>query len=322
MTERRGLIIHPEELDASWPDRLCDAHINTLGLHPVGGINAAQTLESAIQRHSLPYFRELLKKLDRLGIRVEYEAHAMGWLLPRGLFDIMPDWFRMDESGARVNDFNLCPSNTEALDYVAERASLLARLTETGSDRYFFWLDDVADKRCFCPKCRSLSAGDQQMLTVNSMLRGIRTYNRQAKLCYLAYVDTITGPDTVSPADSVFLEYAPIRRDSHRPLFDADSAENAAEVRHINHLIDVFGRKGSQVLEYWIDNSRFSGWKKPPKQLLLDSDVMKADVAAYRALGFENITSFGCYLGADYSALWGEPPVQEYGDILFDRKMA
>ena len=43
---------------------------------------------------------------------------------------------------------------------------------------------------------------------------------------------------------------------------------------------------------------------------------MRADCQAYKALGFEAVTSFGCFLGADYDALYGEPPVLRYGELL------
>ena len=69
-------------------------------------------------------------------------------------------------------------------------------------------------------------------------------------------------------------------------------------------------------MEYWIDNSRFSNWTKPPKHMTLNEEVMRKDVAFYRELGFESLTSFACYLGEDYYTLYGEPPVQRYGEIL------
>ena len=48
MRERRGIIIHPEELDVTWPDRLKAAGLNVLGLHPVGGQEACASLERAL----------------------------------------------------------------------------------------------------------------------------------------------------------------------------------------------------------------------------------------------------------------------------------
>ncbi len=316
MAGARGIIIHPEELDETWVDRLLDARINTLGLHPVGGSAAPVSMEGAIERKNLPETRRILRRLRHSGITVEYEAHAMSWLLPRSLFPSVPAFFRMDENGNRVNDINLCPGNEEALEYIADRAEMLARLLETGSDRYFFWMDDVRAGRCFCPACRKLSASDQQLRVVNAMLQGIRRYKASAKLCYLAYFETIHVPSRIEPADGVFLEYAPFERDHHAPMFAPQSEANAKEIASVDRLLDFFGKKGSQVLEYWMDNSKFSGWKKPPRKMELDEEVMRQDVRDYREHGFENITSFGCFLGGDYRALYGEPPVKAYGDIL------
>lgn len=316
MRERRGIIIHPEELDATWPDRLKAAGLNVLGLHPVGGQEACASLERALYHRLLPETRRLFSQLNRMGIEVEYEAHAMSWLLPRALFASAPHWFRMNEAGERVADYNLCPSQPEALDFVAWRAEFLARMLDTGSDRYFLWLDDVSGGKCHCEACAALSASDQQLLTINAMLRGLRRYNRAAKLCYLAYIDAMDVPECIEPLPGVFLEYAPFHRDSHRPLLDETCPENVREVRSLRALLRLFGREDSQVLEYWMDNSRFSGWKKPPRHLALDEAILREDARAYRALGFASITSFGCYLGQDYRALWGEPPVREYGAIL------
>ena len=43
---------------------------------------------------------------------------------------------------------------------------------------------------------------------------------------------------------------------------------------------------------------------------------MARDVEFYEGLGFESITSFSCFLGADYRALYGLPPVEAYARIL------
>lgn len=313
---RRGIIVHPEELDDIWVEEAKEARLNVMGLHPVGGPDAHITLEKAIHDHAGSESKRLFKKLDTLGFQVEYEAHAMRWLLPKDMFETHPHYFRMDEKGTRQSDFNLCPSEPEALHFIADRAEQLARTLTVNSDNYFFWLDDVPGMKCHCEKCRSLSASDQQMLAVNAMVKGIRRFNAKGKLCYLAYIDAIHCPEKVAPEEGVFLEYAPFYRDSHRPLFDPDCEKNVKEVAALDQLLRLFGKKDAQVLEYWMDNSRFSGWKKPPKHMPLDEQVMKEDVKAYRSLGFESITSFGCYLGADYRALYGKAPVSEYGKLL------
>lgn len=316
MKNRRGIIIHPEELEWSWVERLQQAHLNVLALHPPGGVNAHLTLESALHHRLLPETQAMFDQLNHMGVEIEYEAHAMAWLLPRSLFSVKPHWFRMDAGGQRTADFNLCPSQPEALDFVARRTEQLARMLDVDSDRYFFWLDDVTGCACNCEKCRRLSPSDQQLIVVNAMLRGLRRYKAGAKLSYLAYHDAIAAPEKVEPLAGVFLEFAPIRRDAHRPIFDPACEQNVQEVQSVKPLLGFFGTKDSQVLEYWVDNSLYSNWQKPPKPFTLDEAVMRADVQAYRGLGFESLTSFGCFLGQDYRELWGEPPVRRYGEIL------
>lgn len=196
------------------------------------------------------------------------------------------------------------------------RAAVLAALLDTGVSRYFFWLDDVTDCACHCPDCRQLSPSDQQLRTVNAMLTGLRRYNRSAKLCYIAYHDAMDVPRKVQPLDGVFLEYAPIKRDFHRPINDMDSPENVSEARSLRELVAFFGAQDARVLDYWMDNSLYSNWTKPPRLFTLDEEVMKWDAAFYASLGFECVTSFGCYLGPDYRRLYGRPPILRYGEVL------
>ena len=259
---------------------------------------------------------QMRRNARSLGIDVEYQAHAMAWLLPRKLFSQVPEWFREDEHGSRQADFNLCASNEDALAYVAERTALLARMLETGTNRYYFWLDDVPGCECHCARCRALNASDQQLKIVNAMLDGLRTVKPDAKLCFLAYHDTMVLPAKIQPKDGVFLEYAPFKRDHHRALNDPSCEMNAKEIENLAALVDFFGKKDSVALDYWMDNSKFSNWTKPPKPFTLDEETLKADVRLYDELGFETVTCFGCYLGPDYRALHGEAPIGRYGECI------
>lgn len=314
--KHRGIIVHPEELTAEWISKMADAGLDTLGLHPVGGGQARESLERAVREHGLPESKGLREEAVAKGIDVEYEAHVMSWLLPSELFGRVPEWFRMNEKGERSADFNLCVSNGDALGYIAERAAHLASMLDTGANKYFYWLDDVAGGSCHCPECSALSPADQQLRTVNALLGGLKSYKADAKLCYLAYCDALSVPVKTEPAEGVFLEYAPIRRNHYRPMDDPDCAENVRESAPLRDLLAFFGQKDSRALEYWMDNSLFSGWKKPPKKFELQREVMKRDVEFYDKTGFDTVTSFGCYLGQDYEALYGEPPLGDYGAIL------
>lgn len=316
MLKRRGILVHPEDLSADWIIRMEEAGLNNLGLHPVGGRRAHESLQRAIDTHMLPESRRLRSMANDRGINVEYEAHVMGWLMPRHLFPTHPDWFRMNKKEERIADFNMCASNPDALEYLAERTRLLASLIDTGANKYYLWTDDVCGYSCHCPECSHLSPSDQQLRLVNAMLRGLKRYNIGAKLCYLAYHDALETPRNVMPLEGVFLEFAPINRNHHRPINDVACEQNASESKHLQELLYFFGREDSRVLDYWMDNSLFSNWTKPPKQFKLDAEAMAHDVEFYKSLGFEEITSFGCYLGPDYEALYGKADLTEYGKLL------
>ncbi len=305
---KTGLIIHPQELSAVWIDDAARIGLDALGLHPVGGPEADRHLADLLDALQTPAFRALLDAVAARGIQITYELHALRWLLPQEEFAAHPEWFRMDETGARNPDFNYCPSCEEGLAFIARRACELAKRLYRSDRRYFFWPDDVKGKICRCPRCAGLSASDQQLLMENAVITALRRTDPQAELAYLAYQDSLTPP-TVKPEAGIFLEYAPIERGPHTPLTDPACAD---ERRNLQALIAHFGKHDAKVLGYWLDNSLFSGWKKPPVHMLPDTAVMDADFACYTQLGFADITSFACYLGDDYRALYGPPDLDGF----------
>ena len=308
----KGLLVHPDELQDCWLKRLQGSNIKILGLHPTGGKRAHESLETLRRQVINGEFDGRFAKLREMNIELEYEMHAMSWLLPRTLFDTNPSWFRENEEGERVSDFNMCPSCEKALDYVANRAAELALTLRPTTHRYHMWIDDVKGAWCHCAKCCDLTPSDQAMLIYNAILRGIRTVDPQATQCYLAYQNTIEAPKYVRPDEGIFMEYAPIERDLHRPMADETCEKNANDARFLPQLLHFFGKKNAKVLEYWLDNSLFSKWKKPPVAFSLDEPVLKADLRFYENLGFEDVTVFACFLGEDYEALYGDPHIEAY----------
>ena len=311
-----GWIINPGDLTPELIDRLAGCGINELGIHPGGGKRAPQVLEETLAFHALKSTQALYARARDRGITVEYDAHVLSWLLPREEFERHPDWFRMDESGARTPDINMCASSEEALDYVSRRAMLLAERLHTPSHRYAYWIDDVKNGACCCPRCRGLSAADQALKITNAMYRGAKQADGEAVMGFLAYQDTLALPETVKPEKGIYLEYAPIDRDSARPIDDVACAANVSQTANLKKLLSFFGSENARVLEYWVDNSRFSDWKRPPKPMALNEDVMQKDVRFYASLGFRDMTSFACFLGPDYIGLYGQPPIERYAGIL------
>lgn len=301
-----SLLIHPEELTKKWIDRMISLGVNTLALHPRGGKNAHESLEEMLQQLQQPQTKELLDYAAASGLTIEYEFHSAAWLLPRHLFESQPTLFRMDENGERTADRNFCPSNPTARRKVLAASRQLAGRLYRTTDHYYFWLDDGRRLACQCPDCAKLSASDQQLLMMNKIIRTLRKQDPNAKLAYLAYYACMEVPKTVKPEKGIFLEYAPIDRDFTR------SVRETTDEAHLKALLDYFGRKDSKVLEYWFDNSLFSGQKKPEKKFVPNNRLIREDIDYYRSLGFETISSFACFLGPDYEALHGEPDLSAF----------
>ncbi len=314
--KNKGLIITLDELSDEWLDEMSGTGLNLLGISLDAGGTVEETMRSSMELRMLPEYKKYISSARKRGLRVEYEGHVINAMIPRRLFSVHSEWFRMDENGERTDDHNFCVSNKDALDYLSDRAEFIPALTPSDTGNYMLWLDDVRKAPCYCPECRKLSGSDQQLIAANAMLRGIRRTDPKANLCFLAYNSTMEVPTKVEPENGIFLEYAPIHRDCHKPLNDPDSDKNRAETATLRDLVSFFGTKNARALDYWMDNSLFSHWTKPPVKFELDEEVLRRDVHFYNELGFEAITSYAVYLGADYRELYGDVHLTRYGEIL------
>lgn len=296
-----GLIAHPEELTKGEIAAFRAAGADVLGLHPVGGNKATSSLENLLIWLKTNKGRRLLSYARSLGLEIEYEMHAASFLVPRKMFSSHPEYFRK-ANGVRTNDYNFCVSSDEMLRTVANRAAELVSKLDYSSHDYYLWQDDVDGGECGCEKCCVFSASDQSLIVANAIADELRRFDSSARVCYLAYLGTLTPPKSVKPAPGVFLEYAPMKRDRSIPVWEDDNVK-----RELAALFDVFEPGEAKILEYWYDNSMLSNWKKPPKKFTPDNERIAREIEFYRSLGVGNVTSFACYLGADYEALYGAP---------------
>ena len=304
---KNGMIIHPGELSKKWIDRLADAGIDTLGIHPEGGAGAPKSLERLLELLKTPEYRALIDYARSRGLRIEYEIHAAGYLMDKSLFAEHPEYFRMNSAGERTSDWNFCVSNPDALALFARRAAELAQALYGSGKDFYFWMDDGRGIHCNCPKCRALSPSDQQYIALRAALGEIRKHIPDARMAYLAYIDTIEPPTAVENDGAIFLEYAPFEK------YTANGEDREERISRekamIAPLLDCFGRENAKVLEYWYDNSLFSRWKKPPARFVLDEEAMQRDVREYREMGFSRASTFACFLGDDYEELYGEADI-------------
>jgi len=307
----RGLVLIPPDFTLpDWPQRMAAAGLNVIGYHTARGPSEViEFLRTEAGQASREGFAAR-------GLDIEYEMHAMRELLPRELFERDPNLFRMDEAGNRVPDWNLCPSSAAALEIVGENAVKFSEVLTPTTHRYYYWSDD-GKPWCKCPACRDLNDADQTLLTTNAILSALRQWDPQARVAGLAYHATLTPPTQVKPSEGVFLEFAPIERRWDRPITDRSIETHAKLMDALDAAIGVYGMdEHAQVLEYWMDASRHSGWKRPAVAIPWHPDVLQADLDCYASKGFRRVTSFGCYVDQEYIALHGESPVAEYGAAL------
>ncbi len=261
------------------------------------------------------------------GFDFEYEEHAMSLLLPRSLFDTHPEYFRMDENGVRQRDGNGCPSSAEGLEVMAGNVEAFAKTHMPTNHRYYTWLFDGGDI-CHCPLCKDYSASDQGLIFENRIIKALKAFDPEAKLAHLAYHSTTPAPTKVKPEPDIFLEFAPFYRSWSEPLSKRDAAvrpglpfgwTHGDYIDMLKANLEVFPAETAQVLEYWMDVSLVSDWKKPQKQLTFHEDVFLDDLAFYASLGIRNITCYGVYTDEYYANTFGDVSfIEKYGNGLYN----
>ncbi len=202
------------------------------------------------------------------------------------------------------------------MEIIAENAVAIARKLRPTTGRYFYWGDD-GSPWCRCPQCRELSESEQALAIENNTCRALRTLDPQARLAHLAYANSLSPPRQVQPAEGIFLEYAPIHRRYDAPYQQQQGPEDRDGLPALDANLQVFPRGTAQVLEYWLDVSRFSGWKRPGVKLPWNPNVFRADVEIYRGRGIRHITSFAVWIDAEYQRRFGQLDfIAEYGEGL------
>ena len=313
----RGIVVawddikNPDQLD--WLAKMKETGMNTISV-------------CGFDYLSDEYAQFKQKCIDN-GIDFEYEEHAMTWLLPRDLINEHPEYFRMDENGVRRNDANGCPSCEEALEVIRKNAAEFALKYAPSNHRYYTWLFDGGGI-CHCEKCKNYNASDQGLIYENAILEGIRTVDPEAVLAHLAYESTTPAPSCIKPSEGVFLEWAPFYRRWDEPLSNRAAIRPDQKWSHGDYLdmlednLKVFPAETAQVLEYWLDVSQRSGWKKPAKDLGWNEQTKAAfldDLKTYASYGIRNITCYGVYIDADYLNMYKDVScITDYGKALRD----
>lgn len=312
----RGIVLSVEDLrTVDWPRRAKESGLTTIATH-VTPHQVAEFIQS-------PRGQSFLQQCRELGLEVEHELHAMNDLLPRELFAEDSTMFRMNTEGRRIADFNLCVHSQKALETAGENAVKYAKILTPTTGRYFYWIDD-GRPMCHCPQCSEYSDSEQALILENHLLKALKNFDPKATLAHLAYINTLEPPVKVTPEPGIFLEFAPIQRSWEKPLSSLQTkVQRQASLPVKTHgqlleLLDknlaVFGKDNVQVLEYWLDVSLFSGWKKPAKELPWNEAVFLDDIDLYARRGIKHITTFAVYIDDAYLSAYPDVGfIKEYG---------
>ena len=309
-----GILLYTQDIESlPWPRMAAEAGLTTIGIHPGGGQHEPRMLENTIAWIQSDIGQTFLRECEQNNIQVEYEIHALRELLPRNLFTDHPEYFRVDRQGRRNPDINFCFHSQAALDIISRNAVSFSRVCRPTTGRYFFWLDDRKDGFCNCEDCRKYLPSEQSLIYENFLQRRLQETDDRATVAHLAYHATLAAPRVtmIRPDDGIFLEYAPIKRSYEKPY--AEQTESINGNRHLIDNLRVFPRETAQVLEYWMDVSKFSRWKRPFQKLPWRQNVFDQDVRYYRELGLQHVTSFGNGTDADYVRRFGNPPLAQFG---------
>ena len=88
-------------------------------------------------------------------------------------------------------------------------------------------------------------------------------------------------------------------------------------MEHLDANLKVFPPETAVVLEYWLDVSLASDWKKPAVELPWHPDVFIQDLAVYKSRGISDVTSFAVYMDSTYFSVYpGKECLEDYGIIL------
>jgi len=314
MIEKRGVVLYPSDLTSvgctKWVEMAKDADLNVIGLHSDTRLETLPKLKTFLESEQGKVFLTECKKYD---IDVEYEQHILMELLPRDLFKEHPEFFRVDKEGKRNGDYNMCFTSKDAMEIVKKNAVEIAHWIKPTSHRYFFWTDDV-QLYCNCSECIKYNPSEQVLLYENALLEALKDYDPQATVAHLAYHKTLAPPKKVKPLPGVFFEFAPIERDYNKPL-------DVELVTHLKNNLEIFPPETAHILEYWLDVSMFSGWKRDNLvKVPCGKEEIRRDVELYKGLGINSITTFGAWINGDYMEKFGEEYAQkiirEYGEAL------
>jgi hypothetical protein len=310
---KKGVLVLPGDFQGvDWVAKAKEFGLNTLALHSGGGPN--HDVLAALGHYGTRQFQD---RVSAAGLSLEYENHVPNFLLPRDLLASKAEFFPLHHrAGERLDTGNWCIASAALRDLLRENAARLAAVLQSSTHRHYFWSGDYAGGWCHCSECEGFSYLDQHLASVNCIAEGIRRVDSRAETAYIAYLNYHEMPQKIKPGRGIFLEFAPINRCYNHAIDDPDCAINQVYWKSLQRHLEIFPARDAHVLEYWLDVSYFSQWKRPAKKINFNHEVMKRDLEAYMKLEIRNFTTFAVWMDGEYFDRYGEKDLQSYAEIL------
>ncbi|MGI6713868.1 MAG: hypothetical protein ACOX3K_02270 [Bacilli bacterium] len=306
----KGIIIIYNDFTEDWLPILKASSIKLIGLHSLYKLGGVEAYLEWLHREST---KALIEKFEAEGFIFVHQLHVLDYLLPKSLFENHREWFRENKDHERINDWNLCPSNAEVLQYIENRTYELALALRQKNHKYYLWPDDSIDSICYCKKCAKLTGADQAIIIAEAMLKGLKRYDENAKLSFLAYQDAM-GEITIEHSDNLFLQFAPILRNHNEPITSNDE-KNKHNRAVLNALKNKF--KDIEILEYYLDASYFCQWKKENvSNIVINKEVLARDCEFYKSSGATTITTFAGFINKQWFERFGTQAFKDYVEVI------
>jgi hypothetical protein len=226
-------------------------------------------------------------EFDRRGVATRWgSGHTVPRMLDPKLFETRPELFRMDQTGKRVPNGNVCVTNPDTIALCAQWVIDYFRRNPRQETCPIGGQDIWGGAWCSCEKCRVYSAPEQAALLINGIHQHLRKNNIKGRCAYSAYRDTLRYDlKKVKLDPEAHVGYAPRERSYGHAHGDLSSERNRWFWRNLqewrrNHSGPL------NVSDYYHDCILFYSVPAPTVH------VIARDMREYRKLRLRGVTSF------------------------------
>jgi hypothetical protein len=234
--------------------------------------------------------KDLTPELQKRDIQIEVGGHGYQNFISADmeegkLFEMHPDWFGADATGARLRAHGrvICTSNADAVGYLTK--NVLGYLKDRPEIKIFdFWPPDGA-KWCECEKCKALGTpSDRQAILVNHVNAKIKEAGLKVRVEMIAYAAALNPPEHAKLDKDVLVDFCPIGQQFDHQINDPIAQKNTEYASGLTAWRKAFGGDIS-IYSYY----RKYAWDSLP---VIIPHYMQKDLQWYASVPVQGISSY------------------------------